>query len=288
MSGETDGRASLPSNAGSVASGYSARTAASTYATEALSAQEKHELIELILHRRATGTLRETRMLARRLDECQRTEAVLIQFQLATSAMEEMIDSAIDGGARGSLGASNEMELLQEIQRLELKVRDAEEYALEKSVRCQDAEALRQEVENAVLKMSVRCEEAKKMRSECEHVLKLGAEQDERIALLQAEIAGMQKDAWRARLMMPRTSQGISERRFRTCRQSTSKHVKAPAHFNLAWSPSTEFTSPWVARMKGISSVVLRDCRNWRRVNSLSRNVSLPSSARAWRKCEMS
>jgi uncharacterized small protein (DUF1192 family) len=133
-------------------------------------------------------------MLARRLDECQRTEAVLILFQLATSAMEEMIDSAIDGGARGSVGASNEMELLQEIQRLELKVRDAEEYALEKSVRCQDPEALRQEAENAVLKMSVRCEEAKKMRSECEHVLKLGAEQDERIALLQAEIARMQKE----------------------------------------------------------------------------------------------
>jgi hypothetical protein len=32
------------------------------------------------------------------------------------------------------------------------------------------------------------------MRSECEHVLKLGAEQDERIALLQAEIARMQKE----------------------------------------------------------------------------------------------
>ncbi len=54
------------------------------------------------------------------MDECQRTEA-------ATSAMEEMIDSAIDGGARGGVGASNEMELLQEIQRLELKLRDAEE-----------------------------------------------------------------------------------------------------------------------------------------------------------------
>jgi hypothetical protein len=47
MSSETDGRESQPSNAGSVASGYIARTAASTYATEALSAQEKHELIEL-------------------------------------------------------------------------------------------------------------------------------------------------------------------------------------------------------------------------------------------------
>ena len=76
---------------------YSARTAASTYATEVLSAQEKHELFELILYRKSTGTLRETRMLARKLDECQRTEAVFILFQLATSAMEEMIDSAVDG-----------------------------------------------------------------------------------------------------------------------------------------------------------------------------------------------
>ena len=131
MSGETDGRASPPSNAGSVASVYSARTAASTYATEVLSAQEKHELFELILYRKSTGTLRETRMLARKLDECQRTEAVFILFQLATSAMEEMIDNAVDGGARGSTGASREMELLQEIQRLELKLRDADENDLE-------------------------------------------------------------------------------------------------------------------------------------------------------------
>jgi hypothetical protein len=68
---------------------------------------------------------------------------VFILFQLATSAMEEMIDRAVDGGARGGAGASNEMELFQEIQRLEHKLRDAEEYALEKSVRCQNAEALR-------------------------------------------------------------------------------------------------------------------------------------------------
>ncbi len=53
---------------------------------------------------------------------------------------------------------------------------------------------MRQEAENAVLKLSVHCEEEQKMRSECEHVLRLGAEQDERIALLQAEIARMQKE----------------------------------------------------------------------------------------------
>ena len=80
-----------------------------------------------------------------------------------------MIDNAVDCGARGSTGASREMELLQEIQRLELKLRDAEENALEMSARCEEAEALRQEAENAVLKMSLRCEEAEKMRSECAH-----------------------------------------------------------------------------------------------------------------------
>jgi dsDNA-specific endonuclease/ATPase MutS2 len=133
-------------------------------------------------------------MLARKLDECQRTEAVFILFQLATSAMEEMIDNAVDGGARGSAGASCEMELLQESQRLELKLRDAEENALEMSARCEEAEALRQEAENAVLKMSARCEEAEKMRSECEHVLELGAEKDERIDLLREEIARMQEE----------------------------------------------------------------------------------------------
>ena len=107
--------------------------------------------------------------------------------------MEEMIDNAVDG-ARGSAGASCEMELLQESQRLELKLRDAEENALEMSARCEEAEALRQEAENAVLKMSLRCEEAEKMRSECEHVLELGAEKDERIDLLREEIARMQEE----------------------------------------------------------------------------------------------
>jgi uncharacterized small protein (DUF1192 family) len=79
------------------------------------------------------------------------------------------------------------MVFLQEIQQRDSKL-------LEMNVRCEEAEALRQEAENAVLEMSVRCEEAEKMRSECEHVLRLGAEQDERIALLQAAIARMQKE----------------------------------------------------------------------------------------------
>jgi uncharacterized small protein (DUF1192 family) len=42
--------------------------------------------------------------------------------------------------------------------------------------------------------MSVRCEEAKQMRSACEQVLKIGAEKDERINLLQAEIVRMQEE----------------------------------------------------------------------------------------------
>ena len=84
---------------------------------------------------------------------------------------------------------------------------------------------------------------------------------------------------------MPGTSKRISGRRLWTCRQSTSKHVRVPLNFNLVWNPSKKFTSWWVARMKGISSVALKDCRNWRKVRSLSRSVLLPSSARAWRNC---
>ena len=65
---------------------------------------------------------------------------------------------------------------------------------LEMNVRCEEAEALRQEAENAVLEMSMRCEEAARTRSECEHVLRIGVEQEERIALLLEESARMQKE----------------------------------------------------------------------------------------------
>jgi hypothetical protein len=37
-------------------------------------------------------------------------------------------------------------------------------------------------------------EEAERLRSECEHVLRFGAEQEQRIALLHEEIATMQKE----------------------------------------------------------------------------------------------
>ena len=145
MSGETDGRASPPSNAGSVASVYSARTAASTYATEALSAEMKAELVRIILYRKMSGTMRESRTLVRSVNACQRAEAALLLVEVATSALDEIAEGDVPQGN----GAGNEMELLQEIQRLELKLRDADENALEMCARCEEAEALRQEAENA-------------------------------------------------------------------------------------------------------------------------------------------
>ena len=190
MSGETDGRASPPSNAGSVASVYSARTAASTYATEALSAEMKAELVRIILYRKMSGTMRESRALVRSVNACQRAEAALLLVEVATSALDEIAEGDVPQGN----GAGNEMELLQEIQRLELKLRDADENALEMSARCEEAEALRQEAENAVLKMSARCEEAEKLRSECVHMLELGAEKDESLDRLREEIARMQEE----------------------------------------------------------------------------------------------
>ena len=190
MSGETDGRASPPSNAGSVASVYSARTAASTYATEALSAEMKAELVRIILYRKMSGTMRESRALVRSVNACQRAEAALLLVEVATSALDEIAEGDVPQGN----GAGNEMELLQEIQRLELKLRDADENALEINARCEEAEALRQEAENAVLKMSARCEEAEKLRTECVHMLELGAEKDESLDRLREEIARMQEE----------------------------------------------------------------------------------------------
>jgi uncharacterized small protein (DUF1192 family) len=206
MSGETEEEARAPSRAGSMASSmFSGRTAESSYATEALSAEMKAELVNIILYRKMTGTMRESRTLVRSVNACQRAEAALLLVEVATSALDEIAEGDIP---QGSVGQKDEMMFLQEIQQrdsklLEMNVRceeaealrhEAENTILEMSVRCEEAEALRQEAENAVLEMSVRCEEAEKLRSECEHVLKLGAEQEERIALLQAEIARMQKE----------------------------------------------------------------------------------------------
>jgi uncharacterized small protein (DUF1192 family) len=206
MSGETEEEARAPSRAGSMASSmFSGRTAESSYATEALSAEMKAELVNIILYRKMTGTMRESRTLVRSVNACQRAEAALLLVEVATSALDEIAEGDIP---QGSVGQKDEMMFLQEIQQrdsklLEMNVRceeaealrhEAENTILEMSVRCEEAEALRQEAENAVLEMSVRCEVAEKMRSECEHVLKLGAEQEERIALLQAEIARMQKE----------------------------------------------------------------------------------------------
>jgi len=184
MSGETDGRASPPSNAGSVASVYSARTAASTYATEALSAEMKAELVRIILYRKMSGTMRESRALVRSVNACQRAEAALLLVEVATSALDEIAEGDVPQGN----GAGNEVELLLEIQERDRKM-------LEMNTRCEEAEALRQEAENAVLKMSSRCEEAEKLRSECVHMLELGAEKDESLDCLREEIARMKKGA---------------------------------------------------------------------------------------------
>jgi hypothetical protein len=62
MSGETEEEARAPSRAGSMASSvFSGRTAESSYATEALSAEMKAELVKIILYRKMTGTMRESR-----------------------------------------------------------------------------------------------------------------------------------------------------------------------------------------------------------------------------------
>ncbi len=103
------------------------------------------------------------------------------------------------------------MEILQKIQQLESKLlemsemsvrcgeaealrQEAENAVLKMSMRCEETEVLRQEAENAVLEMSMRCEEAERMRSECERVLRFGAEQESTIGLMQEEIARMRKE----------------------------------------------------------------------------------------------
>jgi hypothetical protein len=189
MSGETEEEARGPSRAGSMASSvFSGRTAESSYATEALSAEMKAELVKIILYRKMTGTMRESRTLVRSVNACQRAEAALLLVEVATIALDEIAEGDIP---QGSVGQRDEMEFLQEIQHargsklLEMNVRceeaealrqEAENAVLEMSVRCEEAEALRQEAENAVLEMSMRCEEAERIRSECEHVLRIGAE----------------------------------------------------------------------------------------------------------------
>ena len=166
MSGgtEEEGTTSRAGSIDPIAS--SGRTPEWAYATEALSAEMKAELVRIILYRKMTGTMRESRALVRSVNACQRAEAALLLVEVATSALDEIAEGDVDG-------AGNELELLQEIQQRDRKM-------LEMSARCQEAEALRQEAENAVLKMSARCEEAEKLRSECVHMLELGAEKDER------------------------------------------------------------------------------------------------------------
>jgi hypothetical protein len=139
MSGETEEEARAPSRAGSIASSvFSGRTAESSYAIEALSAEMKAELVKIILYRKMTGTMRESRTLVRSVNACQRAETALFLVEVATSALDEIVEGEIP---QGSVGQRDEMEFLQEIQQRDSKL-------LEMNVRCEEAEALRQEAEN--------------------------------------------------------------------------------------------------------------------------------------------
>ena len=63
------------------------------------------------------------------VNACQRAEAALLLVEVATSALDEIAEGDVPQGN----GAGNEMELLQEIQRLELKLRDAFNQACDNS-----------------------------------------------------------------------------------------------------------------------------------------------------------
>jgi hypothetical protein len=110
MSGETEEEARAPSPAGSMASSvFSSRTAESSYATEALSAEMKAELVKIILYRKMTGTMRESRTLVRSVNACQRAEAALLLVEVATSALDEIAEGDIP---QGSVGQKDEMVFL--------------------------------------------------------------------------------------------------------------------------------------------------------------------------------
>jgi hypothetical protein len=93
-------------------SASSGRTPEWAYATEALSAEMKAELVRIILYRKMTGTMRESRALVRSVNACQRAEAALLLVEVATSALDEIAEGDVPQGN----GAGNELELLLEIQ----------------------------------------------------------------------------------------------------------------------------------------------------------------------------
>jgi vacuolar-type H+-ATPase subunit I/STV1 len=214
--------------------------------------------------------------LVRSVNACQRADAALLLVEVATSALDEITEGDIP---QGSVGQKDEMEFLQEIQQrdnklMEMNVRceeaeamrqEAENTALEMSVRCEEAEALRQEAENAVLEMSMRCEEAERMRSECEHVLRIGAEQEERIALFLEEIARMQKEriesaADDAKDLAGNLRKEISElqAKYEQTRESP-RRIQSRLESIQEIHKSVGCQSEEDART---SNVVLRDCRN--------------------------
>jgi hypothetical protein len=185
MSGGAEEEERALSRAGSMDPiALSGRTPEWAYATEALSAEMKPELVRIILYRKMTGTMRESRALVRSVNACQRAESALLLVEVATSALDEIAEGDVPPGN----GGENEMELLLEIQKRDRKM--LEMSAVRGS---RGSEAGSREC-RSILKMSARCEEAEKLRSECVHVLELGAEKDESIDLLQEEIARMKEE----------------------------------------------------------------------------------------------
>jgi inhibitor of KinA sporulation pathway (predicted exonuclease) len=248
------------------------------------------------LYRKMTGTMRESRTLVRSVNACQRAEAALLLVEVATSALDEITEGDIPQGSVGQ----KDVVFLREIQQrdsklLEMNVRceeaealrqEAENTALEMSVRCEEAEALKQEAENAALEMSVRCEEAEKMRSECEHVLRLGAEQEERNALLQAENARMQKERMESAAHDAKDLAGNLRKEISDLQAKYQQACESACALQSRLESIQEIHESVGCQSEGDIQRGLRDCRNWKRMYSQSRNVSLSSIARAWRKFE--
>ena len=185
-----DGRASPAQSV------FSARTGDSTsYAMETLTQEKRDALIDLIVYNEMKGNMRDLRALVRSLNTCQRAEAVLLLVELASTTLDEIAEGRTP---KGSADGRRQMECLQEIQELRLRLQ-------EMSTKCAEQEALRLEAQNAALEARMQSEEADmlrqeaefaaiEMRAQCERMMATGAEQEKRIALLQEEIASMRKE----------------------------------------------------------------------------------------------
>ena len=185
-----DGRASPAQSV------FSARTGDSTsYAMETLTQEKRDALIDLIVYNEMKGNMRDLRALVRSLNTCQRAEAVLLLVELASTTLDEIAEGRTP---KGSADGRRQMECLQEIQELRLRLQ-------EMSTKCAEQDTLRLEAQNAALEARMQSEEADmlrqeaefaaiEMRAQCERMMATGAEQEKRIALLQEEIASMRKE----------------------------------------------------------------------------------------------